>query len=99
MTKSKPVNIIFRLEAAAWYAFAGGIGALPIGGAAQLGAAVVPTIGAFTSAHKTALRNIRMSFPNENDAWRQKVRKDMWREIGRMAGEFPHMGEFVKKLD
>jgi KDO2-lipid IV(A) lauroyltransferase len=98
MTKSKPVNFVFRLEAAAWYAFAGGIGALPIGAAAKLGAGVVPAIGAATSAHKTALRNIRMAFPNENEAWHREVRSGMWREIGRMAGEFPHMGKFVKKL-
>ncbi|MFT3729624.1 MAG: lysophospholipid acyltransferase family protein [Terricaulis sp.] len=99
MTKSKPINMVFRLEAAAWYAFAGGIGALPIGAASSLGAGVVPLIGSLTSAHKTALRNIRMSFPNENDAWHQEVRKGMWHEIGRMAGEFPHMGKFVQKLE
>jgi len=99
MTRSKPVNLVFRLEAAAWYAFAGGIGALPIGAARELGAGVVPAVGALTSAHKTSLRNIRMAFPNQADAWHRQVREGMWHEIGRMAGEFPHMGKFVQKLE
>ena len=59
MAKSKPVNFYFRLEAGAWYAFAGGLRLLGVENAAALGAAVVPVIGSLTSAHKTSLRNIR----------------------------------------
>ena len=97
MAKSKPVNFYFRLEAAAWYAFAGGLRLLGVENAAKLGAAVVPAIGSLTSAHKTSLRNIRMCFPNENEKWHRDLRAAAWREVGRMSGEFPNMDAFLQK--
>lgn len=98
MAKSKPVNLYFRAEAAAWNAFLGGLGALKLEDASKLGASVLPWLGPVTSAHKTALRNLRLAYPNETESWRNDVRRAMWAEIGRMAGEFPHMGEFVERL-
>ena len=97
MAKSKPVNFYFRLEAAAWYGFAGGLRLLGVENAAKLGAAVVPVLGSFTSAHKTSLRNIRMCFPNENEKWHRDLRAAAWREVGRMSGEFPNMDAFLRK--
>lgn len=99
MAKPKPLNLMFRLEALAWNAYVGGLGALSLKRASAIGAGVVPLVGALTSANKTALRNIKMAFPNESDAWHRKVRKGMWREIGRMSGEFPHMGKFLQKFE
>lgn len=99
MAKSKPLNPLFRLEALAWNAYVGGLGALGLERASRWGAAIVPAVGALTSAHKTALRNIAMAFPNESDAWRREVRAEMWHEIGRMSGEFPHMGKFLQKFE
>jgi KDO2-lipid IV(A) lauroyltransferase len=98
MAKSKPVNFYFRVEALAWNAFLGGLGALKLEDASKFGASVLPSIGPLTSAHKTALRNLRLAYPNETEAWRLDVRRAMWAEIGRMAGEFPHMGKFVERL-
>jgi Kdo2-lipid IVA lauroyltransferase/acyltransferase len=97
MAKSKPVNFMFRLEAAAWYAYVGALNALGLEGASRLGAAVVPPIASLTSSWKTAIRNIRMCFPNESDAWHRDVRKESFRELGRLSGEFPHMGKFLEK--
>jgi KDO2-lipid IV(A) lauroyltransferase len=98
MARSKPVNFYFRLEALAWNAYVSGMGALGLERASRWGAAIVPVVGQFTSAHKTALRNLRMAFPNESNAWHRDVRKGMWAEIGRMSGEFPHMGKFLDKF-
>ncbi|MGE0740556.1 MAG: lysophospholipid acyltransferase family protein [Hyphomonadaceae bacterium] len=98
MAKPKPLNLMFRLEALAWNAYVGGLGALGLERASRWGAAIVPGVGALTSAHKTALRNIKMAFPNESDAWHRETRAEMWREIGRMSGEFPHMGKFLDKF-
>lgn len=95
MAKSKPVNFGFRLEALAWNAYAGAMSGLGLQRASGVGAALLPTIGSFTSANKTALRNIAMSFPNESAEWHLNVRREMWREIGRMSGEFPQMGKFL----
>lgn len=99
MAKSKPVNLYFRLEALAWKAFLGGLGALSVERASRWGAGVLPLVGPLTSANKTALRNLRLAFPNETETWRESVRKECWREVGRMAGEFPHLGKFVERLD
>jgi KDO2-lipid IV(A) lauroyltransferase len=99
MARSKPVNFYFRLEAAAWYAFAGGLKMLGVENAAKLGAAVVPMVGSLTSAQKTSLRNIRMCFPNESEKWHRELRAAAWREVGRMSGEFPHMGAFLRKYE
>ena len=97
MAKSKPVNFYFRLEALAWNAYVGGLGALGLERASRWGAAIVPPVASFTSAWKTAIRNIRMSFPNESDAWHRDVRKESFRELGRLSGEFAHMDKFLEK--
>jgi Kdo2-lipid IVA lauroyltransferase/acyltransferase len=98
MAKSKPVNFYFRLEALAFYAYVGGLGALGLDRASRWGAAIVPPVASFTSAWKTAIRNLRMSFPNESDAWRLRVRKESFHELGRLSGEFPHMGKYLDKF-
>ncbi len=99
MAKSKPVNFYFRLEALAWHAYLRGLGAMSLEGASRFGARVLPWIGPLTSANKTALRNLRLAYPNETEAWRNDVKRAMWQEIGRMSGEFPHMGKFVERLN
>lgn len=98
MAKSKPVNFMFRLEAAAWYAYVGALNAFGLEKASRLGASIVPPIASLTSSWKTAIRNIRMCFPNESDAWHREVRKACFRELGRLSGEFPHMGKFLEKF-
>ena len=97
MAKPKPLNLMFRLEALAWNAYVGGLGALGLERASRWGAAIVPVVGQLTSAHKTALRNIKMAFPEQSDEWHRATRAEMWREIGRMSGEFPHMDKFLEK--
>ncbi|MBY0564789.1 MAG: lysophospholipid acyltransferase family protein [Hyphomonadaceae bacterium] len=98
MARSKPLNFLFRLEALVWNGYVGGLGALGLERASKLGAAIVPPIASLTSAWKTALRNLRMAFPNESDAWHREVRLESFRELGRMSGEFPHMGKFLDKF-
>ena len=98
MAKSKPVNFYFRVEAFFWHAFLGGLRAMSVENASKFGASVLPVIGPLTSAHKTAIRNLRLAYPNETETWREDVRRAMWAEIGRWAGEFPHMGEFVQRF-
>jgi KDO2-lipid IV(A) lauroyltransferase len=97
MAKSKPLNWGFRLEAIAWNAYVGALGALGLDRASRWGGAIVPIVARPTSAWKTAIRNIRMSFPGESDAWHREVRADCFNELGRMSGEFPHMGKFLDK--
>ncbi len=97
MAKSKPVNLYFRLEALAWHAYVGGLRTLGLERASRWGAAIVPPVASATSAWKTALRNIRMCFPDESESWHRNVRKECFRELGRLSGEFPHMDKFMEK--
>ncbi|GIK49652.1 MAG: lysophospholipid acyltransferase family protein [Hyphomonadaceae bacterium] len=98
MAKPKPLNLMFRLEALAWNAYVGALGALGLERASRWGAAIVPAVAPLTSAWKTALRNIEMSFPDESDDWRRAVRKESFQELGRMSGEFPHMDKYLEKF-
>jgi KDO2-lipid IV(A) lauroyltransferase len=99
MAKSKPLNLGFRLEALAWNAYVGGLGALGLERASRWGAAVVPAIAPMTSAWTTAMRNLRMAFPNESEAWRARVRRGSFAELGRLSGEFAHMRRFLDKYN
>lgn len=97
MAKSKPVNLGFRVQALAWNVYVGGLGALGLERASRWGGAIVPAIAPASSAWKTALRNIKMCFPEESDAWHREVRLESFRELGRMTGEFPHMDKFLEQ--
>ncbi len=99
MAKSKPLNFYFRIEALAWNAYVGAMSGLGLERASRWGAGIAPMVGQMTSAHKTALRNLRMAFPNEGEAWRREVRQGMWAELGRMSGEFPHMSQFLASFN
>jgi len=98
MAKPKPLNFGYRLEAIAWDGVQGLFGAMPLANASAFGASVLQTIGPVTSPNTTALRNLRLAFPNESEAWRRDVLKAMWAEFGRITGEFAHMHEFPARL-
>ncbi len=95
MAKPKPLDLGFQLEAFAFKTYVGALNSLGLERASRWGGAVVSTIGPVNSAWKTAIRNIRMSFPNESDAFHKEVRKESFVELGRMTGEFPHMPEYL----
>jgi KDO2-lipid IV(A) lauroyltransferase len=97
MAKPKPINLAFRAEALAWHAYTGLLNALGLERASRWGGAIVPAVAPLSSAYKTAIRNIRMAFPNESDAFHREVRHESFIELGRMSGEFPHMGKFLGK--
>jgi KDO2-lipid IV(A) lauroyltransferase len=82
------------VEAACFDAFLGAFRAMRPERASRAGAALLSALGPLTGPHRTALRNLRLAFPNEGEAWRADVARAMWGEIGRMAGEFPHMHRF-----
>ena len=42
------------------------------------------------------LRNIATAYPQMSDAEREKLAHDVWRNLGRVAGEFFHLDEIVR---
>ncbi len=49
------------------------------------------TLGRYTSIHRTALKNLRLAFPEKSEAEREAIAVGMWDNLGRMAGEFVHL--------
>lgn len=83
----------WRLEATAWDAVSRWFEAMSIEEASDAGGRWARRIGPLTSAHKTALRNIRLAFPDRDAAWVEDVALGCWESIGRTAGEFPHLSK------
>lgn len=82
-----------RLEAFAFDRYFQHFARMPLDRASDAGARWVSTLGPLTSAHTTALRNLRLAFPAEPEAWRRDVAQAMWAGLGRTAGEFAHLQE------
>lgn len=91
MSKSDKGKWHHRLEALGFDALMGGFGALPLDTASALGARLARLLGPGLGAHRTALRNLQLAFPDWPAGRRQSVAMDMWAQIGANIGEFPHL--------
>ncbi|MEL6244707.1 MAG: lysophospholipid acyltransferase family protein [Pseudomonadota bacterium] len=85
-------RIQWRLEAFAWdIVYWAPMKALGPDRASNFGGWLVKKIGPRLSQHKTVLRNLRVAFPNWSDAQVQRTAMDAWENVGRTAGELPHL--------
>ena len=66
---------------------------LPVASAAMGGLFAV--IGRLTPWQGRAARNMKLAMPEMTDAERRRVLADMWRNLGRVIGEFPHVHRMV----
>ena len=87
------VSLIHRLEDFGFGAYMRHFGNMPIDRASDAGADWLVNLGPLSSAHTTALRNLRLAFPNETEPWRRDVARAMWAGIGRTVAELPHLPE------
>lgn len=62
--------------------------------ASDLGAKLMRRLGPLTAAHRTTLRNIRLAFPDWDEAGVNTVALRAWENVGRIAGEMPHLADF-----
>jgi KDO2-lipid IV(A) lauroyltransferase len=60
--------------------------------APALCAAVARSIGPLLPVHRVGLSNIRAAFPEKDAAWHQATLKQVWDNLGRVAGEYVHLG-------
>jgi KDO2-lipid IV(A) lauroyltransferase len=91
MAVSQQLTPAFRLEAFGFDAYLGLVRSMPLERASRFGGRLIGALGPMTPAHQTALRNLRLAYPNESETWRRDVARAMWEGIGRTAGEFPHL--------
>ena len=68
-------------------------GALPIDRASALGGWLGRMLGPRLPVTRVAERNLRRAFPDRSAAEIAAIVRGMWDNLGRVAGEFPHLGK------
>jgi len=57
--------------------------------------AVARRIGPLLPAHRIGQANLRAAFPGKDDAWIEATLRESWENLGRVAGEYVHMGRIA----
>ena len=60
--------------------------------APALCAAVARRLGPWMPVHRTGQANIRAAFPDKDPAWHEARLREAWDNLGRLAGEYVHLG-------
>ena len=66
---------------------------MPLDWASASGGWLCRTFGRFLPVSRYAEHNLRRTFPEKSDAEIRKILLDMWENLGRIFGEFPHLGD------
>lgn len=80
------------LEAGAAFLLLGLFRILPLDRASALGGWLGRTFGPPLPFSRRAYRNLELAFPEMAPARRREIVRAMWDNLGRMAGEYPHLG-------
>jgi KDO2-lipid IV(A) lauroyltransferase len=88
-------DLAWRLEAAGYDLFIGLVRMLGVDAASAFGGWLLKAVGPLTGAHKTARRNLRLCFPEKDEAWREAMLAAQWENVGRLSAEFPLMDKLV----
>lgn len=78
----------WRLEAAGFDLAAAIVRAFPVDWSSAFGGAVFKLLGPLTSVHKTAVRNLRLAFPEWDEARLKAMAHAQWENVGRVLVEF-----------
>ncbi len=85
-------RLVWRLEALAWdWVYWRPMKTLGADRASNFCGRLFRALGPLLSQHRTALRNLRLAFPDWTEAQVQSVARDAWESAGRTAGELPHL--------
>jgi KDO2-lipid IV(A) lauroyltransferase len=69
---------------------------LPVTLSSNLFGKLAQWLGPFLSVHKLGQKNLSLIFPEKPCEEREKILKGVWENLGRIAGEFPHV-PFIAK--
>jgi KDO2-lipid IV(A) lauroyltransferase len=81
-------KLIWMLEAALFNAVAGLARLFPIDSVSDFGGWLFRTLGPATSANRVAERNLRIAFPEADDAEINRLLRAQWIELGKSLAEF-----------
>ncbi len=85
----------YLIEALALRAGFALLGWLPVDAASNLGGFLGRKIGPHLSVSARARRNLRLAFPEKSAAETAGILAGMWDNLGRVAAEYPHIGEIA----
>ncbi len=88
-------DLVWRLEAVAYDVFTFLFRLLPVDAASWLGGKLFRLIGPATKTHKVATANLKLAFPEKDEAWRRQILGEQWESNGRTVAEFPNMDRLL----
>jgi KDO2-lipid IV(A) lauroyltransferase len=95
--KRRPVgqDLLWRLEALGFDLFIGVVRLLGVDAASAFGGWLGRTVGPLSGAHKVATRNLKLAFPDKDEAWHAAMLEAQWDGLGRSFAEFPLMDKIL----
>lgn len=94
-TPSLAQILIWRLEALAYDAVTGLARLFPIDAVSDFGAWLFKRLGPLTATHRIVETNLRIAFPQAEDAEIARLIEESWAEAGRVALEFPILDKII----
>jgi KDO2-lipid IV(A) lauroyltransferase len=88
-------DLVWRAEALGFDLFIGVVRLLGVDAASAFGGWLGRTVGPLSGAHKVATRNLKLAFPDKDEAWRAAMLKAQWDGLGRTFAEFPLMDKIL----
>jgi Kdo2-lipid IVA lauroyltransferase/acyltransferase len=86
-------RLAWGLESFAWdWIYWGPFSAMSPEAASNAGAALLRRLGPLSKAHRTAMRNLRLAFPDWSRDKVEETALASWETLGRISGELPHLG-------
>lgn len=86
-----PRRLRYALETVAAYAVYGFFRVLPLETASDFGGFLLSKIGPHMGLSQKAMANIAFAFPEKTAAEHRRILTDMWDNLGRVVGEYPHL--------
>jgi len=95
--KRRPLgqDLLWRAEALGFDLFIGVVRLIGVDAASAFGGWLGRTVGPLSGAHKVATRNLKLAFPDKDEAWREAMLKAQWDGLGRTFAEFPLMDKIL----
>ena len=89
----------YPLEAVGLYLGLSIFRALPVEVASDFGAWLGRRVGPRLGISRRARRHLRFAFPEKSGEEIERILLGMWDNLGRVAGEYPHLREITDLLD
>lgn len=88
-------DLLWRAEALGFDLFTAVVRLLGVDAASAFGGWLGRTFGPLSGAHKVANRNLKLAFPDKDEAWRAAMLRAQWDGLGRTFAEFPLMDRIL----